>query len=492
MFKAGQLSQNEASRLNALEHRVQLLERISAGPPLFINRTAGGIVIGTTAQGTTSPPEPPHDGVFVDVVHVTARELSQATATLGKWLYTVVKVDRGNSLNNLQESTPRVVYTGVFEAQNRLAVIDPPPPSGPANVTHELPLFLDSKGRYFFQIDQYTYGSSLPDEPIVPGSSQRFPTEFEYDGHVSTSDQVLGDGVKGIRRAARVNLSRNTADGVVYPRGTTALTVLTDFDAPTQHAMRVYPHGLLLNTNIPSGVAIGSTPINGENLTGQYPLTVDGSVFGGAMVYRTAPSIDNAWHAGGSGVQTLTFQGVDYGNVFGSIGGNLLVGGPSGSFLGAQGGFYNYAYSVNAVALGTPPDVTPGNLGVTFGLYGGTANQSSSYAVTDRGQFCRGIEHYNLILATPNGGSVLVGIRGGLWNFLSFPDVTGGFGGGVIISGNANPVGGVGGAAGGVGIGASAGDGIGIPTYTNPSIPPEGGAAVVGGGMVDFPSGPIP
>lgn len=394
---------------------------------------------------------------FVDVVHV----VGVAVNSIGQRTYTVVRVDRLTVGNNLRESVPRKQYAGVFEAQNRAAVVD-----GSFPVTHELPLYLDVAGRYFFQVDQYAAGYALPDDGTEGG--------FLLPGHVSGTDQVLGDGVKGFRRGERVNVSRRSADGSTYPVETPAVVVYTDIGATSPYAWRVFPlesGGGAVNAGEPSrgvaahGAALGTRDTG--RLTGSYPLTLDGAIYASVLVHRSTASNDAAHHFGTWSEQPDGF------------GGTVWVGVVGGDFASSPSwalGAYTYFYTANIPTNGDPTlsTFTPPTFGIINPRYG------SAYGAWEINRFCRGIEEYNtLLLSTPGGGTVTVDIAGGLW--WRIRDAAGN-----LITGD--QVIGVGAAAGGVG--AAQGGGVGSPATGNPSI--TGGAAMAGtGGMFDMAASPV-
>lgn len=108
-----------------------------------------------------------HGSVVEAAVHVTSGPTGSPST------YTVKSVAR-DSGGALVETTPVRTYSGVYEAQNRNALVDPT-----STPTHELPLWVDENGKYYFQIDQYTDGSASPALP----------------GQVSTTTQ----SVKGVK-----------------------------------------------------------------------------------------------------------------------------------------------------------------------------------------------------------------------------------------------------------------------------------------------------
>lgn len=174
--------------------------------------------------------------MIVDVVHVVARYFGPS----GQTLYRVRRVDRGvASVGRLRESYPVVEYAGVYEAQGRDTVVDDPG----TVVTHELPLYLDAIGVYFFQIDQHADGDANPDAEVPGWPGFYGPVEPSFPGHVSDLDQVMGDGVKGFRRAVHVNLSKaRPFDANNGPDPDPVFTIRANTGVGFDYAMTVYPH----------------------------------------------------------------------------------------------------------------------------------------------------------------------------------------------------------------------------------------------------------
>lgn len=465
MIKPGELSVPAAAELNRLMDRVRILERLTVSMGgLQMNRGPSGTVI-TATPGQVEPDPLATSAVFVDVVHVVGLEINFTfpSAGYGYRLYTVRRVDRNgtaspssNQNGTLRESTPVVEYTGVYEAQNRNAVVDPPG----SQPTHELNLYLDKTGCYYFQIDQNADGDWRPGPGFATDSVTGDVTDLLYEGHVSGEDQVMGDGVKGFRRGVVVNLARDSQAAPLpgpVPVHVPALNVLPDtgpsYAAAGTNALRVFPgvssfdfQGRSEDSATALGTAVGMR--EQAKLTGLFPLTVDGQLFAQSITYRQPTSYDQAAH-GGSTQITPGLGGWVYSG--GGIGGSFTIQ-TSGS-LGT--GTFSYGLSITTVLVSGfgPPQTTQG---LTFAIVG-DSQHSSAYSCTQYGTLCRGIEEKRgLYLLTLGGGWISVDIAGGLW--WRYVDQDGNW-----TSGNTQAVGvgapngndpGVGGPAQGGGIGA--------------------------------------
>jgi hypothetical protein len=188
------------------------------------------------------------------------------------------------------------------------------------------------------------------------------------------------------------------------------------------------------------GVAIGAR--RPADLTGGFPLTIDGITYTSKIVYRTAGSYDLASH---SGAVQSTPNPADPTSptLSGGIGGMVLM--PSGSA----------AYGLSAFEGG---GLSPS---ATFAIQPGTG--PIAYAAVEYGGLCRGIEYRTISLAKAGGtGWYDVKIAGGLWWVLSDEN-------GFVDSGN-NPQ----------GVAEAGGGGVARPT--GPRFGEQSGTA---GGAMD-------
>lgn len=198
------------------------------------------------------------------------------TATSGG-TYTVKRVNR-DSGGTLVESSPTVTYTGVYEAQGRTAVVDPT-----STPTHELPLFIDKNGKYYFQIDQYATPAY---QGLVSITTQTFGGDKVFEQSIEVFSQT-GAGTSATRSfiayadsKAAYSKSFQVSDGV------TALSTLSDF------GLNFY------------GVAVGQPAI--ASFTNGFDSVIDGSLVIGNNFVTTANhySGGNSWAIQMSGGST--------------------------------------------------------------------------------------------------------------------------------------------------------------------------------------------
>jgi hypothetical protein len=203
----------------------------------------------------------------VDTVHVTAASVGSPT------VYTARRVEWSNSVPGpgFIESSPTVSYTTVYESQDRALKLD----AGGAGTlaSHALPLFKDSNGVYYVNLDQFADATDTTvSADGVPGILSAGPLEQEINGP------------KWFRGAVRVNTDRSNYAG---DPDSSAFTVLNDVDSSCAWMVRCLP--LASDFAGQNTVAIGdvstvysSDPTNGVN------LRVGGfGVFNGGVTFQS-------------------------------------------------------------------------------------------------------------------------------------------------------------------------------------------------------------
>lgn len=171
--------------------------------------------------------------------------------------YTVRQVHR-NSGGSLVDDAGPVNHTA-YEAQGRQPWIDTA-----GSPTREYPLFTDSNGKKYFQIDQDAQGD--PQSDASPSS----PAIAPLIGFVNIGDQVLGDGKKTFRRAVIVNASRD-ADANSKTDTIPPLQVWTDGTPSSDYALTVYS-----GVGSAGGITVGARDT--LDWTSNYPGRFDGEL----------------------------------------------------------------------------------------------------------------------------------------------------------------------------------------------------------------------
>lgn len=218
-----------------------------------------------------------------------------AIASLGSNTYTVRAVHRTAGV--LTDDTGPVNYTA-YEAQGRAVFLDTA-----GSPTREYPLFRDSAGIYYFQIDQYTDGSAAT---VLPGL-------------VSTTTQVI------------TGLKKFIADVEVYDYFRVAFTIATPGN-PFDVQITSTAAGTLI---FGATVATTTNYVNFTNVgTGGYPSTLDGNVAACGYLWLTKREssaanntflqVTSAYQSGaspvtGGGTMTLFIGGTNYTSLLGAL-----------------------------------------------------------------------------------------------------------------------------------------------------------------------------
>lgn len=234
--------------------------------------------------------------------------------------YTVRAVHRTAGV--LTDDTGPVEYTA-YEAQNREVFLD-----SAGSPTREYPLFRDSAGAYYFQIDQYTDGSA---SPVLPGL-------------VSTATQVI------------TGLKKFIADVEVYDYFRVAFTIASPgnpFDVQITSATAgtlIFGSAVSGSTNFISNVGVG---------TNLYPSTFDGNIYASGRLWLAhigSSSSENTFinftSSYGSGASAIT-GGAEVVFHHDSTNETVLMGAlvewdATTGVIGAGGGTTDYAFWQNA------------------------------------------------------------------------------------------------------------------------------------------------
>lgn len=330
------------------------------------------ILLGTGAAGAAGPPGSSAPTVYPHT------NLGGSPNT-----FTVRQVHRNGS-GSLVDDTGPVEYTA-YEAQGRAVRLDTA-----GTPTQELPLFLDSDGKYWFAIDQFADGDA--------GQA--------LAGLVSTAPQAF-EGEKRFRQNAIANSARAMPTS---PTPTPALRSMTNTGGSADYALTVYAQSE--GTPFVSGAAVGAE--DAGDFTGNYPLVVDGWVY----TYQVLAFSDTT----GLNAGAISVGRVDTGiTTLGAVMGSVTV-----SFNGNGDAF---AYRRHAV------DGSGGSLRFIINSQTATGVYGAQYGFNTAGGIEKlGIYQTGLVVpdATTPGGYYEIEVGAGLWVGLNrvTPGAGGGAGGG--------------------------------------------------------------